>query len=283
LFALLDEVARATGSQPPDLVLVSADFNASVDRAGLRRRLVLTVGLPLWEALDDPQRVAVLGHELGHEVNGDPRSTLLIGTAVESLHRWAWLLLPDTRAPRQRRRFGARGGSGSLLAVAEHLVPIVLLPLSVTVGLLALGLQRIGARSGQRAEYRADELAAGAAGTDSAVSLLDHFFLAEQCINAMQLAVSVDRDADVWAAERRFLRAVTPAQRERWRRIAAREQHRTDASHPPTLLRREMLLSRPMVTGSVHVTPAMLASANDELVAFEPAVARMLRDGRTES
>ena len=277
-FAVIDAVGRATGSRAPDHLVVSPEFNASVGRAGWRGRRVFIVGLPLWEALDDPQRIATLGHECGHEVNGDIRSTVLVGTAIESLHRWAWLLRPDVRATRRRSSVGAGGATTSLLLIAEYLVPLVLLPLSVTVGLLAVGLARIGARSGQRAEYRADALAAVAAGTDAAVSTLDQFFGADQCMQAMLVAFRGDRDADVWAAERRFLQAVTPAQRERWRRLAAREQHRTDASHPPTLLRQEMLLSRPSVAAKVDLAPGMLAAMTDELTAFEPQMARRLRD-----
>jgi len=281
-FAVLAEVARATGSKPPHVLVVSPEFNASVGRAGIRRRLVMTIGLPLWQALDDRERVAVLGHECGHEVNGDLRSTLVVGTAIESLQRWASLLLPDVRATRQRWRFGARNSTGSFFAIAEYLVPLILLPLSVTVGLLAVGLERIAARSGQRAEYRADELAGAAAGTDATVAMLDQFFVAGQCMAAMRLAGTREPDGDVWAAESRFLRAVTPAQRERWRRIAAREEHRTDASHPPTLLRQEMLRSKPPVTGSLRLDPQLLATMTAELAAFAPALARRLRDADAE-
>jgi len=281
-FAVLAEVARATGSKPPEVLVVSADFNASVGRAGLRRRLVMTIGLPLWQALDDRQRLAVLGHECGHEVNGDVRSTVVVGTAVESLDRWASLLLPDVQATRTRWRFGTRNTTGSFFAIAEYLVPLILLPLSVTVGLLAVGLERIAARSGQRAEYRADELAAAAAGTPATVAMLDQFFVADQCMQAMRLAGGRDRDGDVWAAESRFLQAVTPAQRERWRRIAAREEHRTDASHPPTLLRQEMLSSKPPVAGRVQVDPELLATMTAEVIAFAPVLGRRLRDAAAD-
>ena len=277
-FAVIDEVARVIGSRTPDALVVSPEFNAAVGRAGLRGRHVMTIGLPLWAALDDRQRLAALGHECGHEVNGDLRSTLLVGTAIESLHRWAWLLLPDARAGRRRGSVSAGGAMSSIFLIAEYLVPLLLLPLSVTVGLLAVGLERIAARSGQRAEYRADELAAVAAGTEAAVSVLGQFFGAEHCMHAMFLALRSDRDADVWATERRFVQSVTPAQRERWRRMAARAQHRTDASHPPTLLRQEMLLSRPPMPGEVVVTPELLAGMNGELAGFEPMIARLLRE-----
>jgi len=274
-FGVLDEVARGTGSRTPDVLVVSPDFNASIGRAGWRGHQVLTIGLPLWEALNDRQRLAALGHECGHEVNGDLRSTLLVGTAIQSLHRWAWLLLPETR---RRPAGGAGGGMSSIFLIAEYLVPLLLLPISATIGLLAVGLERVAARSGQRAEYRADELAAMTAGTDAVLAMLDQFFGAEHCMHAMFLALRSDRDADVWAVERRFMGSVTPTQRERWRRLAARGQHRTDATHPPTLLRQEMLLSRPSVPGKIDVAADQLAAMTDELTAFETTMARQLRD-----
>jgi len=280
-FAVLDEVARTTGSRPPDLLVVTPQFNASVSRASMRGRHVFFIGLPLWEALDDHERLAVLGHECGHVVNGDIRSTLIVGTAIQSLHRWAGLLRPDTRATRRRWRYGARGGTTSLFIIAEFLVPLALLPLSLTVAALAVGLERIAARSGQRAEYRADELAAAVASTEAAVSALDGFFAMSSCLHAMLTAVRADRKADVWEAERRFLASVTPGQRERWRRMAAREQHRTDASHPPTLLRLEMLRSRPPRPGAADVAPELLAAMTHELTTFEPMMTERLRDAAT--
>jgi len=46
-FAVLDEVARSTGSRTPNVLVVSPDFNAATGRAGLRGKQVLTIGLPL--------------------------------------------------------------------------------------------------------------------------------------------------------------------------------------------------------------------------------------------
>ena len=102
-------------------------------------------------------------------------------------------------------------------------------------------------------------------------------------MNAMHLALRNDRNVDVWAAERRFVGSVTPAQRERWRRLAAREEHRTDASHPPTLLRQQMLLSRPDVTGKADVPPQLLDAMAGELTALEPTVAQLLRADAPEN
>lgn len=278
-FAVLDEVAHAVGAHAPDLLVVSADFNASVSRASIRGRRVMTLGLPLWVALGADERTAVLGHECGHEVNGDIRTVLWVGTALESLHRWAWLLRPDVHATRRRWRFGSGGAATtSLFAIADYLVPVVLLPLSLVITALALGLGKVAARSGQRAEYRADQLAAVAAGTDAAVAALDTFFAAAGCRQAMLTAAGADRNADVWAAERRFLQSVTPGQWERWRRIAARQQHRTDASHPPTLLRQEMLRSRPPCQPAVRISSERLDAMTAELTAFAPSIARQLRE-----
>jgi hypothetical protein len=60
--------------------------------------------------------------------------------------------------------------------------------------------------------------------------------------------------------------------------LASRDQHRTDASHPPTLLRQEMLRSRARVSGKLDVVPDQLAAMTAELAAFEPMMAQQLRD-----
>ncbi|WP_328822533.1 M48 family metalloprotease [Micromonospora rubida] len=52
-------------------------LNAYATAVGPRRRRVLCLGLPLWGSLPAQERVALLGHELGHFVNGDPRRSLL--------------------------------------------------------------------------------------------------------------------------------------------------------------------------------------------------------------
>jgi Zn-dependent protease with chaperone function len=275
-FAVLDAVAAVTKSRAPDVIAVSADVNASWGHAGLRGPRVLTIGLPLWNALGDDERVALLAHECGHDVNGDIRSLIIAGTAIDTLHSWAWLLRPTQR----RLRIG--GGGLSLFSIAELFVPVLLLPLSVLMGLLAVGLARVAARSGQRAEYQADDLAAVAAGTDAAVALLDQTLVAERTVESMRITSRADREADVWVRQRQLVASIPHGQRERWRRLAGREQHRTDASHPPTLLREDMLRSRPSRPRAIDAVTLPLAGMTAELFTRRDDINRRLRDDAPE-
>lgn len=38
----------------------------------LRPNSMLRLGMPPWTVLSGPERIALLGHEFGHQVNGDP-------------------------------------------------------------------------------------------------------------------------------------------------------------------------------------------------------------------
>lgn len=275
-FAVLDAVARVTAAHPPDVIVPTGDFNASYSGAGLRGPRVLTIGLPLWNALDDRERLALLGHECGHDVNGDVRAGFVVGTAMNALALWAWLLRPDGRAT--RRTHARPRTSGDLFTFAEFLVPVILLPLTTVVGLLALGLGRLAALSGQRAEYRADELSAITAGTDAAVSLLDQTLLADLALTSISAALRSDRNADIWPSQRAFLASVPASQRERLRRAAARDSHRTDASHPPTLLRQDMLTARPAQNPRLQPDADLLRAMTDELFAHSDAIVREMYD-----
>jgi Zn-dependent protease with chaperone function len=277
-FALVATVAEAAGARPPDRIVISDEFNAAYGRAGLRGQRVLVIGLPLWNALTDQQRLAVLGHECAHDVNRDLRSGLLVGTAISTLRRWAWLLYPDRRLGRDRAWAAAGGPSSALVMLAEFLVPLILLPLSGTVGLLTLGLHRIAARSGQRAEYRADELAAAVAGTDATTGLLEQFLAAGASVRTMRTALNANPNADIWEKQRALLANIPAIQRERWRRIAGREQHRTDASHPPTLLRQDMLRSRGHKAAVLAADPAVFEAVTAEFFSRSAAIAREIRD-----
>jgi Zn-dependent protease with chaperone function len=97
LFAVLDQVAAAVGAKPVHAVAASASWNASYSAAGWRRRRVVTLGLPLWDALPADQKIAVLGHEFAHGVNGDARHGTIVGTSIATLTRLYGALQPGPR------------------------------------------------------------------------------------------------------------------------------------------------------------------------------------------
>jgi Zn-dependent protease with chaperone function len=69
-------------------IVAAATASAHVDNGGfglLRRRLVLTIGLPLARSLDLRQFTGVLAHELGHFTQG---SSMRLSYVVHNVNRW---------------------------------------------------------------------------------------------------------------------------------------------------------------------------------------------------
>ena len=94
LYRLADDVARALDTPTIDTLVIDHDFNATWSIVGVRRRRVLTLGLPLMEALEPQSKVALLGHELGHGRNGDVRRGFFVGSAVNALAELYYVFAP---------------------------------------------------------------------------------------------------------------------------------------------------------------------------------------------
>jgi Zn-dependent protease with chaperone function len=71
LFALLDKCAAELGVTTPSMVRFDDRFNASTSRRGFPPKPYLVIGTPLWLVLSGQERIALLGHELAHQANGD--------------------------------------------------------------------------------------------------------------------------------------------------------------------------------------------------------------------
>jgi hypothetical protein len=112
LYRLIEQVATTVGAPMPDIITVDSRFNASAGALGLRRRRVLCIGLPLWGPLPPQQRVALLGHELGHFVNGDVRRGPLTQIPLNTLGSLADLLRPT----------GTPSGYGGLVDIVSELL-----------------------------------------------------------------------------------------------------------------------------------------------------------------
>jgi heat shock protein HtpX len=134
LHRLVARVAEAVGAPMPQVVCLAEDsFNASAGTVGLRRRRVLTIGVPLWQALGPQQRVALLGHELGHFVNRDPGRGLLVQPVYLTL-----ATVVDLLRPVRNRISGLIEMIGQILLFA--VMAVIRWPLTgVWLGLAALG------------------------------------------------------------------------------------------------------------------------------------------------
>ncbi|SCG61909.1 M48 family metallopeptidase [Micromonospora inositola] len=255
LFALVDEVAAAIGAPAPQVVGVDGDINAYAGTVGVRRRRVLCLGLPLWGSLPAQERVALLGHELGHFVNGDPRRTLLTQPAVTMLGSAADLVRPV--------RTVSGGGIAELVGTAlANAVQWVLAGLLFGAHLL---LVSVALRDSQRAEYLADELAARVAGSPAACGMLDAFLAEESIALAVRRESRAGHGPDRWRAAVAGSRSAAAERLPLLRQLSVREEASLFATHPPSGLRRRMLAGPPAHEPTVELTDERMARIDAEL------------------
>ncbi|ANS67460.1 peptidase M48, Ste24p [Streptomyces lincolnensis] len=273
LYGLVDEIARTLGTKGVDTIVVDTEVNASVTHYGLGRRL-LTLGIPLWEVLTPQQRIALLGHELGHFTNGDTRHGLVVGTAYRSLSLWHYFLAPTPNP--------------TLLEMFVNLVYLV--PRSLIQGVLML-LDLLTARASQRSEYLADAVAARAGSTEAAVGLMDRLLVTDSVVTTLHRETnsrrtrrpgqsSTDDSEGLWEALTAHMTSIPPSEYDRQRRAAALRGHSVDSTHPPTHLRRRLLLTGPPAPATVTADAGRADLIATELTGARKALAReVVRDG----
>lgn len=272
LFALLDRVAAAVGAEPPVAVAFTGAVNASTARVGLRRQRVLVIGIPLWTILAGPERVALLAHEMGHQVNGDATHGTLAYSAQASLAEWEAIL--DPRGARNSNHDGT--GLGGIVFVAHLLLPVILFPFYVAVRGLRLLHGRIWTASRPRAEYLADAIAARVASTDAAVALLDKAVLADTAANFLTRHGS-KAGTDLWGDLYAYVDGLPEHERERLRFNDEATGAAVDSTHPPTHLRRKLLAEAAPVPAELAPTDAEWAKVDGEMALVGEALARDLR------
>lgn len=265
LFGLLDRVAAEVGARPVDVVVVSRAFNASYGTVGVRRRRVLELGLPLWDGLTEQQRVAVIGHELAHGVNGDSRHGLIVGTALSTLAR-----LHDATRP--------GGPDRRLNYVVDLLARALQWTLSSLIAVFFRALLALTLRAGQRAEYLADDLAARVASPGAAAGALDTILVTADTHRMVVRRLALRAGTELWSEQRDAVAKLPESERERRRRQAARQRLRVDDSHPPTHLRIAVLRGRPDAAPRVRVESEENRRIEAELGPDYDRITRELRE-----
>jgi Zn-dependent protease with chaperone function len=250
----VERVAAEVGAPPPHHIYVNEDFNASAGTVGVKRRRVLTLGLPLWGSLCPPERVALLGHELGHFVNGDVRRTPVtqpMYTMLPAVHR---MLLPSRGVTR-----------GFTQWVGERMWRVVAAVLRVGVEGAHVLLLWLARRDSQRAEYLADTLAEKAGGSEATRSLLDKLQLADPVLVVLRRSARRKEGASEWpvaAAQAVTESADTMPLR---RQLNVRTDVALTASHPPAALRSRLVMSRPLTAAAIPVDAGSAGLVDDEL------------------
>ncbi|OKI77690.1 M48 family metallopeptidase [Micromonospora sp. CB01531] len=266
LHALVEEVATAIGAPVPHVIGVDDTLNAYATSVGLRRRRVLALGLPLWGALGGQERVALLGHELGHFVNGDVRRSLVTQPALTMLGNAADLF---------RSAPGTRGG-GLLEMVGEALGRMLSWVLSRLLFAGHLLLVVTALRDSQRAEYLADEMSARVAGTAGASRALDVLLSQDSVTLVVRQGARGGHGPATWRAG--VARSLDAAA-ERLplvRQLSIREETSLFSSHPPTGLRHRMLSGRPWQEPRVVLTESRAERIDAELARHYKRVSRTI-------
>jgi Zn-dependent protease with chaperone function len=274
-FALLDRIAEAAGTRLPDRVALDADFNAAAGAHGWLRRRTLKIGLPLFGVLTPQQRVAVLGHEFGHFVNGDPARGLLTQPALRTP-----LILADLVRPAE----SFVGGTLWAQLAERAMWPFQML-LQRLFLLIGTGVVAVAARDHQRAEYCADALAVRLAGTVATEALMIDFAGAEQLVAAIA-AAERGTQANPETARRNHPGAAG------WRSAADAWRARLDVSdvleksvaedtslwhdHPPSGLRARIVRSWPHTDPSVVLSEEDSAKIDAELHRYYARAGRVL-------
>lgn len=264
LFACLDQVAAKVGTTAPEVVSIGPEFNAAYGRNRRGQRTVF-IGLSLWYTLTWSERVGILGHEMAHRVNGDLRRGRFVGSALVTLHRWAWLLQPDSGAAAPTRRMRAGNRQGSLAILGELLLPLILIPLTAIVLAFAGALRLFANRQGQRSEYLADRLASEVGGSAATASAFEKLNLWPAVRFHVTRGVKFKQSADIWADLEAFAGSVPDSEMERLHRLSVRELDRIDSTHPPTYMRAEVIRKRAPVEAAVVLDADARRKITEEL------------------
>jgi Zn-dependent protease with chaperone function len=278
LYALTDAVAAKLQARKVEAIRIDARFQAGVLSVGWRRRRFLLLGLPLLIVLESQERVAVVAHELAHEVNGDPLRGVFIGSAAGTLVEWYRLLRP-TRVARQRAGGVSRAGGPAGFAMAGEMVAHALMGAFAALVLgLYRGLLHLIWRDSQRAEYLADELSARVAGSAAAVSALEKTPLSltyRELVQSTGHAESSERS--IFARFRDLCMDPASQSVSNARVMSSEGTFRLDRTHPPISYRIEFVRGR-SPDAALTLNHGESAAIDRELEVFEATLQKEMTE-----
>lgn len=269
LYEAVDTAADAVGARPPDMIVLDLQFNASYRRVGWRQRTVLTLGLPLLAIMDEREFVALIGHEMAHEVNGDATRGFFVGSAIDALARWYEVLYPVPD------RLHVQAGFAALAMLIMRPFQIALSQVPRASALLLLHLLW---RDSQRAEYLADDLSAHIAGTEAVISLLGKLQLRRIAEVTVQDVAVESSGQTILSLLSTRCKALPLHERKRLDAVGRLEASRLDNTHPPTGFRLALLEARPISTPSVHLLATSWRAIEDEIAGTEPGATKQMVD-----
>lgn len=262
LYGLIDDICARLGHKPIKGVRIDHSFNASYLVAGWGRHSIITIGLPLFSVLQPNEKVALLGHEIGHGVNGDNSRGMLIGSAIDSLDTWYGLVMPAGV-------FSSESGMPGIIMAPMNLLLMGIggIIYSIMYSMLLLLFRRM-----QRAEYLADDLAADAAGTEAELGSEQKLYFGDTYWFAAQRVALEASNLNFIDELHLQMQSIPDHEIERIQRVATMENSRLDATHPPTPLRFQFIASRPYRQPTVSITEQQAAAIEVELQPYRELV-----------
>jgi Zn-dependent protease with chaperone function len=249
-FALIDRVARVLKAPVPDAIVIDEELNGYVMLA--RGQPILGIGALLWAAATPQEKVAFLGHELAHLVNRDPARKGIVFQAIQILERWLDVIGLDD--------YHSHNWASEIL----------LAPVAFVLESLAVLLMRQTLRESQRAEYRADALAAKVSGSVAACSLLDKLSLSpllDAKVRAMP-GSGLPTGQDMIRFLAQSITNPDDADRSAILHDMETDQHSIDATHPPSIFRLRFLRSGAPVAATVALSAPEIAAIDTEWAPF---------------
>jgi Zn-dependent protease with chaperone function len=257
LYQTADRIASSIGSPLVDSIHYDLKYNAAFGRYGWKRKRCLILGLPLISALNDQELVALLAHELAHNVNGDPNRSLLLGTAVHSLASWYEIIHP-------KNRWHIQVGIGGIILLFFN---IICLPLAGLIWVVLYVLSRLLWYDTQQSEYLADWLAAQVSGTDAQLSVLAKSQLREVFENTIKFSyLGHQMDSFFINLSQRIAQAPVHAVERLWQN-EEKTHSGIGSTHPSTLDRIAFLKAHNVQEAKIRLSSSQHTQLEQE---FEP-------------
>ncbi|WP_171686999.1 M48 family metalloprotease [Paenibacillus planticolens] len=268
LYRVMDDMAKVMGSEKVHGVVINEQFNASYREIGLRRKKIITLGLPLLEILDEKELSALIAHELAHGINGDQNRSYWVGSAFYTLTYWYTVIRPD-----QLWDPGYR-----VLAFFMFFANLVLLALSQLIHFLLYILCHLFWQDSQRAEYLADQLVTQTASPKATISLLNKLHLDGMFEFTIFKVINTKRTGHFFEDFQEKIRVLPEREMERLHRASVKAGARLDASHPPTANRVSFISSLTYEEPLYKMDKETFEQLNAELDELKPSMEQKLID-----
>ena len=235
LFNAIKDLSKEIMEEPIDGIVLTSDFNASYQKVGWNPKRILKLGVPLLHILTVEEFVALIGHELAHDINGDPLKDRFIGTAISSLSKWYSILRPEHLVDFR---------DGFFLGVITTIANLFMGLISVIPWMFAYLLSHLLWRDSQRAEYLADRLAANISGTVAMTALLKKLFYTTTFTTAIRKFTLNNKPEPLLNLFQKEIESMSDEDYERLVKNREKEGLEFGTSHPPLTYRLKAIESR---------------------------------------